>query len=468
MNRKIQGSIAPALIIIFGVFLTVIYGLLLVLTLQLDYSHRQLAAEEALSVAEAGVNYYRWHLAHDPEDFQDGTGDPGPYVHIYSDPGGGTIGQYTLDITPPDDGSSIVTVESTGETDRFPGIQRTITAQFGVPSISEYAFLNNGSVWYGSGTTVTGPIHSNNGVRMDGTNLSYVRSAKEDYQCGSETGCLPPENKPGVWGSGGGDQSLWQYPVPAVDFDSISVDLADIQLAAQTDGLYLTETSNQDDGYHIVFNGTSFNVYLVEDTNRIRGYSVPGQGLGQQGTGGCRWLDQEIDTESLLGTYNITDDPVIFVEDNLWIEGAVDGRVTVAAATFPLQSSVVDVWVTNSLVYDSFDGTDNIGLIAQGDIYFARDVPDQFEVNGALVSQQGKIIRHGYYPGCGNGTWSIKQKLTVNGSLTSYYKSYWNFGIPLESGFTEREINYDPNLLYAPPPYFPTTGEYELISWEEN
>jgi len=463
----ITGSIAPALIIIFGVFLAVIYGLLLVLTLQLDYSHRQLASEEALSVAEAGINYYRWHLAHDPTDYQDGTGNTGPYIHEYNDPGGGRIGQYTLNIIPPEDGSNIVTVESTAETDRFPGIQRTITARFGSPSISEYAFLNNGSTWYGSNITVTGPIHSNNGIRMDGTNLSYVRSAKEDYQCGSETGCLPPQNRPGVWGAGG-DQSLWEFPVPAVDFDSISVDLSEMRTAAQTGGLHLDETSNQDDGYHIVFNGTTFSVYLVEDTERVRGYSVPGQGLGNQGLGGCRWLDQLIDDESLLGTYNISDNPIIFVEDNLWVEGTVDGRVTVAAATFPLQSSSVDVWIIDNLVYAAYNGSDNIGLVAEGDIYLARDVPNQFNIDGALISQQGKIIRHGYYTGCGGGSWSIKQKLTINGSLTSYFKSYWNFGNPLVSGFVEREINYDSNLLYAPPPYFPTTGEYELISWEEN
>jgi hypothetical protein len=36
-----RGSITPALLIITGAFLVVIYGLLLVLTLQFDYSNRQ-------------------------------------------------------------------------------------------------------------------------------------------------------------------------------------------------------------------------------------------------------------------------------------------------------------------------------------------------------------------------------------------------------------------------------------------
>ena len=69
----------------------------------------------ALKIAEAGIDYYRWHLAHDPEDFQDGTGQPGPYTHDYFDKDGNLIGEFILDITPPAQGSSLVTITSTGK-----------------------------------------------------------------------------------------------------------------------------------------------------------------------------------------------------------------------------------------------------------------------------------------------------------------------------------------------------------------
>ena len=44
----------------------------------------------ALGIAEAGVNYYLWHLSHNPEDYCDGQtcqGEPpyGPYEHEYKD-----------------------------------------------------------------------------------------------------------------------------------------------------------------------------------------------------------------------------------------------------------------------------------------------------------------------------------------------------------------------------------------------
>ena len=83
------------------------------------------------------------------------------------------------------------------------------------------------------------------------------------------------------------------------------------------------------------------------------------------------------------------------------------------------------------------------------------------------MAQTGKIIRHGYSSSCGGASGAVKDKLTINGAILSYEKSYWNYGSSLYSGFIEREINYDTHLLYQPPPFFPVSGEYEFISWTE-
>lgn len=469
VNKSSKGTITPALLIITSAFLIVLYSILFVVTLQFQYSNRQVGSEIALNVAEAGVNYYRWHLAHDPDDFTDGTGGPGPYEHEYVDPQGNAVGKYSLEIIPPSSGSSIVTIRSTGWTYQFPNITRTITTQYGIPSFSRYSFLSNSSGWYGSGITVNGLIHSNNGIRMDGTNTSLVTSAQSTYMCGSETGCSPPQSRPGVWGSGG-NQGLWQFPVPPVDFGTISVDLTNMRTSAQSSGLYLPDSGSR--GYHLVFaNNGTVSVYRVTATNVVRGYSVPGEGLGAEGGGGCRNLDQLIASEVLIGTYNLSATPIIFIEDDVWVEGTVRGRTTVAAATFPIQSSNVDIWIRNNITYTAYDGSDVLGLVSQNNIFFVRDVPNVFQVDAVLMAQNGKIIRHRYTnTSCSSGiVGSVKNSLTINGALTNYYKSYWNYtsGSTLISGFTTRQINYDANLLYAPPPYFPTSGEYEFISWLE-
>lgn len=458
-NKKIniKGTITPALLVIVAAFLTVIYSILFVLSLQFDYSNRQVSSEQALYIAEAGINYYKWHLAHDPNDYQDGTGEERTYVHEYFDPQGKLIGYFELDITAPSAGSSVVTIQSTGWTKTHPSVKRTVRVQYGQPSFANYSFLSNSSSWYGSNITVNGQVHSNNGIRMDGTNLSLVTSARNEYTCGSETGCSPPQNRPGVWGAGR-DSGLWQYPVPQIDFNAISFDFVNMKTQAQNNGLYLGPSGAF--GYHLVFNADgTFRVYRVTRTNYYRGYTPED---------GCQDLYQIIVSETLIGTYNVDQRPIVFAEDHLWVEGIIDGRVTVVAARFPIDANSMNIWIRNNITYETYDGTDSFGLIAQNDIYFVRDLPNDFRIDGAFMAQSGKIIRHGYLLLCGGGTdQSIKNSLTILGSIISYNKSYWNFGNPLRSGFTTRTVTYDTNLLYFPPPYFPTTGEYRFISWEE-
>ncbi|NMB57304.1 hypothetical protein GYA19_05225 [Candidatus Beckwithbacteria bacterium] len=123
--------------------------------------------------------------------------------------------------------------------------------------------------------------------------------------------------------------------------------------------------------------------------------------------------------------------------------------------------------INNNLVYLDKNGEHSLGLIAHNDIIMGREIPENFEIDGALMAQNGKVIRDGYLSNCGSSSHALKDKLTIYGSILSNQKSYWNFGDPPVSGFITREITYDPNLLYAPPPYFPTDGEYEFISWEE-
>lgn len=454
--NKRGGSVTPALLIITTAFVVAIYAFLLILSLQLDFSHRQVAQEKALHIAEAGVNYYRWHLAHAPEDFQDGTGHEGPYLHDFFDPQGAKMGQFSLEIIPPAEGSSVVTIKSTGWTEDYPKIKRTITASYGKPSFARFAFLQNASSWYGQGITVYGLAHSNNGIRMDGTNMSLVTSAKETYICGSETGCYPPQIKPGVWGSGG-DQSLWQFPVPPIDFDSVSFDFAFMRQAAQENGVYLPASGGA--GYHLeFFEDGSVRVQRVTSTRYYRGHSPDD---------GCQRLYQRINNETLVDTYNLSDNPIIFAEDHLWVEGTVNGQVTVAAARFPIDSNNMNIWIRDNLTYTTYDGSNSLGLIAQHDIYYTRNIPNEFQIDAALMAQKGKIIRHGYLWWCGGTSGAVKDKLTINGTVISFEKSYWNYGSGPSSGFRTRNVTYDTNLLYQPPPYFPTSEDYEFISWKE-
>jgi len=448
------------LVFMVATFSIVIYALLIVIGSQFDFTFRQVASDQALNIAEAGVNYYRWHLAHNPDDYQDGTGEEGPYEHEYRDPQGDLVGSFSLEITPPEDGRSFVEIESTGWVTEYPRVKRTVVVQYGQPSFASYSFLSDSSMWFGSGITVNGPIHSNNGIRMDGTHTAKVASTKETYTCGSETGCSWPQTKPGVWGAGGPEE-LWSFPETSVDFEGVNVDFASIKTAAETadGGIYYGPSGSS--GYHGVFNSNgTVSVYRVTGTSYRRGYDS---------SVGCTNLYERVTAETLLGTYDLSEKNLLFVEDTLWIEGEVDGQMLVVAARFPLETYETNIWIRDNITYEVQDGTDRLGILSQHDIYFALDIPDNFVINAAMLAQSGKIIRHfyGYWWRCSWYSNAVRNNLTILGTVISKEKSYWNWGTQPYSGFETRNVMYDQGMVYEPPPYFPVSGEYQFISWKE-
>lgn len=456
-NRKRFGSIS-ILVLVFGVMFTLaIGGLVTTAAVQQNNAVRTVVFEQALTAAQAGAEYYRWHLAHNPADYKDGTNNPGPYVHPMSDPFGNTEATFSLMITPPATGSSNVTVTSSGWMNSYPSIKRVIVVKYGIPSLARYSFLNNASSWYGTGLTVYGTVMSNGGIRMDGTNTSTIQSALPSYTCGTETGCSPSTTKNGVWGAGG-PSALWQFPVPATDFASLNINFNTMKTQAQSTGTYLAASGSL--GYHVIFtNDGKYTIRKVTGATNRPGWSVENN---------CENLSQDITTESAVGTYTIAQKPLIFAEDNLWVDGIVNGDVTVVAARFPLNVNFMNIWITNNITYLAKDGHSNLGLFAQNNIYYGLNVPANFEIDAALLASAGHIIRHDYnYPGCSSYAGAVKNNLTIYGSVISNLKSYWNFGTNPDSGFTTRTINYDNNLYFNSPPYFPAQGTYQQISWSE-
>ena len=457
-KKSLSGSISILILIFGAVFTLMLSGLVTLTSIEFNSAYRSDAYDKALMIAESGVQYYRWHLAHNPDDYQDGTGDVGPYIHEFRDPNGDVYGYYSLNISPPEPGSVIVTITSTGWTAQLPEVKRTVKALFGQPSLAQYSFLHNSNIWFGSGLTVYGRVLSNGGIRQDGVNTSTLKSAKETYTCGSETGCVPSRPKPGIWGSGGPDE-LWEYPVTPIDFNDISVDFNDMKAASQTNnGVYLGSSNSQ--GYHLVFksNGTVA-IYKVTNTG-FRKASSPDYG--------CQTLYQRIQKENLIGTFALDQKKIFFIEDTVWVEGVINGRATVVAAKFPTDTSSTNIWITNNLTYLAKNGDHSLGLISQNDIYFTLEVPENLEIDSALLAQKGRIIRHNYWDNrCGVNGQARKDSLTIFGSVISNQKSYWNYGDTPSSGFTTREITYDNDLYLNPPPFFPTYGNFEFISWDE-
>ena len=444
------------LVLVFGSVFFVIFSALMGFVIsQKQIQELRNNQEYSLAIAEAGLNYYKWFLAHNPDDLTNGTAAPGPYVHEYRDETDAVVGEYSLEVS----GNSLcgtvmsVDIESTGHTTRDPDVTRKLYARYARPTVAEYSYIINDNVWAGSDRVIVGPYHSNGIIRMDGSNNSTVSSGQESWLCNnSELNCSPPystgETLDAVFGAGP-NYNLWQTGAPPVDFAGITLDLSAMEASALSDGRHWGPSSAR--GYHINFLGSSntFELFRVDSTSN----------------------SHIITSETSLGTYSIpTDCPLIFVEDKLWLEGAVDTRVSVAAARVS-DSYDPDIILAGDLTYSSDAG----GLLAVGenDVLVGIDVPDVMEINGIFVAQEGRFGRE-YY----TGTHRCKDKLTINGSVISKGRvgTKWTGGGNYcnsstggySSGFAERVNSFDRKLVEDPPPLTPEISDtYRFIEWRE-
>lgn len=457
---KQKGSLMIYLIIILAIFIMVMFPVIAVFTGKLQLLRLSIQREEAMQIAEAGINYYQWHLAHFEDDYTDGTGLPGPYVHDYIDTDTQeSVGKFSLTITPPLTGSTIVTIQSTGWTNSNPAITRTITVKYGIQSLAKYSILNDSYVWvYYSPSVFSGQVHSNNGVRFDVVGNAPVFSAKETYTCPDWQNC-PNATMPGVWGSG--NSNFWQFPVPAIDFSAFTSNLADLKNLSQSGGIYLPPSNAQ--GYSLVFdNNGDVSIYKV--TSRL--YNPTGWTYDVN----MNWIakNQYTDYKNRSFQYKlaIPSNGIIYVEDNIWVQGVVNGRVTVAAAQLPYNSSTAPtIYIPDNIVYSAKDGSSVLGLIGQKDVVPTYRAPDDLEINAAVISQNSSFSFF-YYPG------NIKNNLNIYGAIIEFgwwFDNFvWTSGINnnVVAGYPNSYYNYDPNLLYASPPNFPLSSSgYQLISW---
>lgn len=441
----------------------------------LKAGEREVKRESSIQIAEAGVDYYRWHLAQAPNDFQDGTGSSGPYVHEVRDVEGNVVGEFALEITPPPLGTALVGVESIGAVDDDTSTDRKVAVRFGKRSIAKYAVAANDAIRFGEGTEVTGPVHSNNGVRFDGFAHNVVTSSATtyddpDHSGGNEFGVhthvfpvdpLPPSavpNRPDVFETGR------QFPVEAVDFVGITTDLLQMRTDAQSAGFYRPSAGAL--GYHVVLRtDDTFDLYRV--TNLVNAPSGCTNSASQTG-----WGTWSIGAQQLIGNYSLPTNGIIFLEDDVFVDGQVDGaRLTIIAAflpdNVPLRKNII---VNSDLLYSSYDGSDAIGLIAQGNISVGMVSDNDLRIDAALIAQNGRVGRYYYAPPSGNSQrcspYHARQEITLWGMIASYQR--YGFAYTGGLGYLIRNINYDGNLLYGPPPSFPLTSEeYISLTWDE-
>ncbi len=472
--------------------------------------------QQAFNIAEAGVNYYLWHLSHNPNDYKDGqTGtvaqDPvlgyGPFTHDYIDDNAYNQGTFTLYVKPQSSGSTVTRVRSIGKV-AGTNILRTIDADIGAPSFASYGVVSDSSLWFGNTETASGPVHSNQGVRMDGASDSDVTSANTTY--------VPPvsvggdgASHPGVWCKSSiispvncntRAKTDWRYPVPSVDFNAISGSLCTMKKTAFSSDPATAALVNNANACSQVPN-TRTSAYLPQTSTTSfsvsKGYLIQ---LNSNGTYDLQKVTAENDTKTAYSTaltltnvatgVSIPSSGIIFAEDNVWVRSnpTFHGRVTIAAGRLATNNNA-NIVVADDIVYSTKNGSDAVGLVAEGDVLIAPYAPPAsgsftFEVDAAMIAQSGNVEYPATYRSntsrYTHGWGNSNQQFNFYGSVATRQTWTWTWLVggacgeaayDATNGYTSaiehNTTQYDYNLLYAPPPSFPITSSYNILSWRE-
>ena len=372
-------------------------------------------------------------------------------------------------------GFILVTVKSVGSITGDTPLERKIAVQFAKPSLAKYAVAANGVMRFGAGTEVFGPIHSNQGIRFDGLAHNVVTSAVAAYDDPDHSGVnefsvhthvaptdplspSPVPQRTDVFEVGR------QFPVPAVDFAGITADFAQMKTDAQANGFYRPSAGAL--GYHIVLRtDDTFDLYRV--TSFVNPPSGCTNSAGQSG-----WGTWSIQNQQLVESYPFPSNGIIFLEDDIFVDGQINGgRLTIVAAFLPDNPPFrKNVIVNNDLLYTNYDGSDVLGLIAQGNVTVGLVSEDDLRIDASLVAQNRRLGKYYYRPpGGGSQRCSpnhVRQTISLWGMIATNQR--YGFAYTDGTGYQTRNLNYDGSLLYGPPPSFPlTSDQYITLTWEE-
>ncbi|MCR4333419.1 MAG: hypothetical protein NUV60_00115 [Patescibacteria group bacterium] len=473
-SRRPRGSIMLLVLVFAGIFSTVLTALSGYVLVQNRSEDAARTKVQAFSVAEAGLEYYRWYLEHFPNDLTNGTGDAGPYPVTISAPEGGIAGTASLTITANTSCAQTTSIDisSTGTSTEDPSFPQTLVARYARPSVASYSYIVHDSVWAGADRVINGPYHSNGGIRMDGTSNAPVTSSLSTWICTSNFGCSHNTSEPGVFGAGT-DQNLWDYPTPQVNFAGIAADFSSLKTTAQSGGIYLPRYSSGNSGsnayhkgYHLVFseNGT-VTVWHVTSTTKL---NVTPVNSSDPSTDYAL-----INNETRDATYTLPAScGLIFIEDNTWIEGTIPSKVTVVVANVSDTGVVPDAFLHGTITYASNGGTSGLTLISEHNILIAPDSPQDMTLDGVFVAQSGAFGRN-YYSCSSYPSYSQKGTLTILGSTISYKRTgtQWTgsaCGKNYSSGYATRIDSFDRALANNPPPFTPTTStDFRFVDWRQ-
>ena len=159
---------------------------------------------------------------------------------------------------------------------------------------------------------------------------------------------------------------------------------------------------------------------------------------------------------------------VILVDGaNIRMKGTVNGKVTVSA-TGSSGLGQGNVYLDDDIVYatPSSDPTcdDMLGIVVDNNVIITDNAANNSDINidASLFCRTGGLTAENY------SSRPVSGSLNLRGGVQEYQRGPVGMasGGVITHGF-QKNFRYDQRLMTDLPPFYPTTGNYEILSWYE-
>jgi hypothetical protein len=312
-------------------------------------------------------------------------------------------------------------------TGTYQDMSRVVSCVLQPSSFSRFGYYSTieGNIWWITGDTVWGPMHTQDNLRVAGAPVFMQRATSLKTIL---YGTGPKVDKPLF--KGGYDSGV---------NISLPVDLNPLLTAAASGKKFTGPDS----------------VYLEFESN--------GKVKWKQGVASA-WQEDPLSSLAPNG--------VIFANGtNVHVSGIFSGRVTVGAGGLTGKGKQGNIYIDGSLTYAhnprTGPSTELLGLVAENSILIADNATNSgksIDIQASVFSRAGGFTAENY------SSRGIEGTIRLLGGIQQYSRgAVGTFsGSPphLVSGYLKNYL-YDIRLMNDAPPFFPTTGQYEIVSWFE-
>ncbi len=316
------------------------------------------------------------------------------------------------------------------------GVKSEIHATISKETFAKYLWFADHSrflSWFTTNDNLDGLVHCNRWIYING----------DPWFGDKVTTCAPrilmfPWSRPTF--EKGYEVSVDRIPVP-----NRNKLRAALRSAAQSGGLLLGNLNGSKARYEIILARNGANGFLS-----YRSYGRQGHHYVYSG-----WSDVNLATLNGL----------VWAEEMIWLEGTLDGRLTIGSAG--------NIFIRDDVLYlDSTPGSgpdpgcdDMLGLIARENIVVAKTTANNndCEIHAAMMALRNSFGAEAPFSGGPRGD------LIVYGSITQSHSGLvsisW-FGGHFMHGYS-RQYHHDTRMGNEAPPFYPETGCYLISRWNE-